>query len=116
MKLSTMMAAAVAAPVALACTILPAGAVDYRAEMEATAIDPCLIAAGRNRLSFDDRSDEEILRLVKLLNPEAAETLIGELMEAALPVVTGQKEEVRILYYLILRAQYIDSLVPEPGG
>ena len=82
-----------------------AGAVDYRAEITAEIIDPCLLGIVRRTEELESLPEAQAVELVKMLQSETWETMI----DAVLPVVSGKPPEARAAFYRVAFQQCIIS-------
>ena len=86
--------------------VLPAAeatTTDYRAEIVARVVDPCIVGMARARPEFNAVSDEDIVALMKLSKPGAWD----EMIRSTTPIVTGKNDATRTLVYKLFLAECI---------
>ena len=109
MKIRTWLAAPIAIWAAIV-PVRPAHAVDYRAEIIMNVVDPCILAVVRKHADTRSLSDDDITRVVKA----ATRGSLNRMMQTAIPIVEGRKEEDRQSFYAESLAQCISTDIGNP--
>ena len=95
-----------------AVLVRPASAVDYRAEIVANVVDPCILAVVRMHPEESALSDDEIIRVVKMASQGSMERMIDTVHSA----IADKSENERFALYDRLRMSCIDyNVVRSPS-
>ena len=95
-----------------AVLVRPASAVDYRAEIVANVVDPCILAVVHMHPEENALSDDEIIRVVKMASQGSMERMIDTVRSE----IADKSEKDRFALYDRFRTNCINyNVVPSPS-